>query len=201
MADTEKIKIDEVYGIDRDAINEQARANLQNNRQYKKLYEEYQRLDPRRDFVKIGILQSRLRLMESREMDRLANLEIERRKDVNLLADVLREKDAKEYERYQELMAALSLLLDMMDSTFGDLNRLLVRNKIGITMDQFPELIAAKKLAWQMASGEQNQMPEYKSELWSEESERIYKYLLERCATYRRKVDRIEARQEKGGKA
>lgn len=31
---------------------------------------------------------------------------------------------------------------------------------------------------------------------------REYQYLLERCATYRRKVDRIEARQEKkGGRA
>ena len=194
---TEKISIDEVYGIDRDAICEQARANLSKNRQYKKLYDELNRLDLHCDLVKIGILQSRLRLMESREMDRLAELEIMRRKDVNRLADLLKEKDILEYEQYQDLMSALSLLLDMMDSAFGDLNRLLVRTKMGITMEQFTELQQAKRLAWQMASGEANGMPKYKSDLWSEESERIYKYMMERCATYRRKVDRIEDREKK----
>lgn len=197
MAEKEKVSIDEVYGIDRDALAALASKNLMSDRQYKKLYDEYQRLDRRRDFVKIGIVQSRLRLMESREMDRLTELEIARRKDVNRLADLLKEKDTLEYEQYQDLMSALSLLLDMMDSTFGDLNRLLVRNKIGITMEQFPELLNAKQLAWQMATGEQDKMPEYKGELWSGESERIYKYLLDRCATYRRKVDRIEAKMEK----
>lgn len=195
--DTEKISIDEVYGIDRDAICEQARANLANNRQYKKLYDEMNRLDHKRDFVKIGILESRLRLMESREMDRLAELELKRRMDVNYLGNVLKEKDAKEYEAYQTLMSALSLLLDMTDNIFFDLNKLLDRNKIGIEMHNFPELKAAKKTVQDLAIKEQYGMARYKEDLWNEESERIYKYLLERCAIYRRKIDRIESKIEK----
>lgn len=195
--DTEKISIDEVYGIDRDAICEQARANLANNRQYKKLYDEMNRLDHKRDFVKIGILESRLRLMESREMDRLAELELKRRMDVNYLGNVLKEKDAKEYEAYQTLMSALSLLLDMTDNIFFDLKKLLDRNNLGIEMDNFPELKAAKKTVQSMAIKEQYSMERYKEDLWNEESERMYKYVLERCATYCRKVNRVEAKMEK----
>lgn len=193
----EKISIDEVYGIDRDAISEQARANLSKNRQYSKLYDELNRLDRKRDFVKIGILESRLRLMESREMDRIAELELKRRMEVNYLGNVLKEKDAKEYEAYQALMAALSLLLDMTDNIFFDLNKLLERNSLGIQMDNFPELKAAKKTVQSMAINEQYSMARYKEDLWNEESERLYKYVLERCATYCRKVDRVEAKMEK----
>ena len=99
-------------------------------------------------------------------------------------------------------MAALSLLLDMTDNVFFDINQVLKRNNLGIEIDNFPEMKAAKKTAQDMAIKEQYAMARYKEDLWNEESERIYKYLLERCATYRRKVDRIEARQEKkGGKA
>lgn len=194
---TEKINIDEVYGIDRDAISEQARANLSKNRQYSKLYDEMNRLDRKCDLVKIGILESRMRLMESREMDRLAEVELNRRKDVNRLADLLKEKDTQEYEQYQTLMAALSLLLDMTDNIFFDLNKLLRRNNIGIEMDNFPELKVAKKTVQSMAIKEQYSMERYKEDLWNEESERLYKYVLERCATYRRKVERIEAKMER----
>ena len=195
--DTEKINIDDVYGIDRESISEQARANLSKNRQYSKLYDEMNRLDRKHDFVKIGILESRLRLMESREMDRLAELELNRRMDVNYLGNVLKEKDTKEYEAYQTLMAALSLLLDMTDNIFFDLNKLLRRNNIGIEMDNFPELKAAKKTVQSMAIKEQYSMERYKEDLWNEESERLYKYLLDRCDIYRRKVDRVEAKMER----
>jgi len=195
--DTDRINIDEVYGIDRDAITEQARDNLAKDRQYKKLYDELNRLDSRRDLVKIGILQSRLRLMESREMDRLAEQELKRRLEVNYLGNVLKEKDTHEYEEYQTLMAALSLLLDMTDNIFFDLNKLLDRNNIGIEMHNFPELKAAKKTVQNLAIKEQYSMARYKEDLWNEESERMYKYVLGRCATYCRKVDRAEAKMEK----
>ena len=179
------------YGIDEETTKEKAVKNLKAIRQYNKLYEQLWRLDPRRDFVKINLLQTQIRDMESKEIDRLVNMEIDRRKDVNRLTDYLK---GNEREEYQELMAGLSLLIDMMDSTFFDINKLLKRNNTGVEMQNFPELVAARKLVWLLASGEQKDMPGYKREIWDEESERLYNHLRERCAVFRRKVERKEAK-------
>lgn len=179
------------YGIDREAIARQAIGNLKGNRPYQKLYEQLQRLDPRRDFVKRNYVQTQIREMESKEINRLVNLELDRRKDVNRLTDYLQGDDRN---RYQELMSGLSLLLDMIDSTFFDINQLLSRCNTGVQMENFPEIVSAKKLVWTLANGEQNEMPRYKADLWAEESARLYDYLQERCAVFRRKVERKEAK-------
>lgn len=179
------------YGIDSDAITRQAIENLKANRHYQKLYEELQRLDSRLDFVKRNYVLTQIREMESKEINRLVNLELDRRKDVNRLTDYLQGDDRN---RYQELMTGLSLLLDMIDSTFFNINQLLKRCNSGIQMENFPEMVAAKKLAWTLANGEQNDMPRYKADLWSEESERLYASLQKRCAVFRRKVERKEAK-------
>ena len=195
MANDEHIGIvPEEWGIDSDAIKREAATNLKKCKPYQKLYDELNRLDPRRDYVKHQYVMTKIRLMESKEIDRLVNLQIDRRKDVNRLADYLQ---GEERERYQELMAGLSLLMDMMDSTFSDINKVLKRNKTGVEMGNFPELIAARKLVWQMTNSEQNDMAQYKNDLWAEESERLYKYLRERCAMFRKKVEKIEAKLNK----
>ena len=124
----------------------------------------------------------------------ISDEELERRKDINNMATLLH---GEERNRYQELVAGLSLLLDLMDSTFSDLNTLLMRNKTGIQMDKFPELRAARKMLWDMANGEQEGMPQYKLDLWAAESDRLYKVLQERMGVFRRKVEREEARQDR----
>ena len=195
MANDEHIGIvPEEWGIDSEAIKREAAANLKKCKPYQKLYDELNRLDPRRDYVKHQYVMTKIRLMESKEIDRLVNLQIDRRKDVNRLADYLQ---GEERERYQELMAGLSLLMDMMDSTFTDINKVLKRNKTGVEMGNFPEILAARKLVWQMTNNEQNDMAQYKNDLWAEESERLYKYLRERCAMFRKKVEKIEAKLNK----
>lgn len=186
------------YGIDSEAIRQQAEANLQNgNREYRKLKQELDGLDFRRDFVKINLVKTKMKHMVNVETNRLWMLEMEKRKSVKDLSDLLLKKDRAEYEHFQELMAGLSLLLDMTDNIFFDINKLLNRNNIGIEMNNFPELKAAKKTVQDMAIKEQYGTARYKEDLWNDESERIYKYLLERCATYRRKVDRIESKMKK----
>ena len=186
--------VPEEWGIDSEVIKREALANLQKCKPYQKLYDELNRLDPRRDYVKHQYVMTKIRLMESKEIDRLVKLQIDRRKDVNRLADYLQ---GEAREKYQELMAGLSLLMDMMDSTFTDINKLLHSNKTGVEMGNFPELIAARKLVWQMANSEQNDMAQYKNDLWADESERLYKHLQERCAMFRKKVERIEAKLNK----
>ena len=183
------------YGIDQEAIARQAIDNLKTNRQYQKLYDQFERLDPRRDFVKRNYVQTQIRHMESQEIHRLVDREIDRRKDVNRLTDYLQGSDRDEY---QELMSGLAMLMDMIDNTFFDINRLLERCNTGVQMENFPELVAAKKTVCALACGEQNDMPVYKRDLFAEESDRLYQHLRTRCAVYRRKVDRIEAKQDAG---
>ena len=147
--------------------------------------------------MKINLVKTKMKHIVNVETNRLWMLEMEKRKSVKDLSDLLLKKDRAEYEHFQELMAGLSLLLDMTDNIFFDINKLLNRNNIGIEMNNFPELKAAKKTVQDMAIKEQYGMARYKEDLWNDESERIYKYLLERCATYRRKVDRIESKMKK----
>lgn len=178
------------YGIDEDEMKQRASELLMKNKQYSRLFDEYQRCSPR-DFVKRNLLQTKMRLMESAELDRLITLEIERRKNVEALAALLKEKDTDEWLQYMQYIDGLSLMIDMMDSTFSDINILLRRNHMGVTMGQFPELIAARKRVMGLANAEPDKMPKAQADLWAEESERIYAYLQQRMAVYRRKVNRV----------
>ena len=191
------------YGIDAEAIAQQAKVNLLNgNREYKRLYEDYRKLDSRRDFVKISMTQGRLRQMENEEIDRLWMLEMEKRKSIRGISNLLRQKDRREYDHWQELLAGLSFVMDMIDFTVADINELLQRNNIGIKLEKFKEIEAARELAQKLTGDNLSHSKDWHAQMWMDESDRLWEYMKERCATYRRKVDRIEARQEKkGGKA
>lgn len=186
------------YGIDAEAIQRQAKMNLMNgNREYKKLQDEFLRLDRRHDFVKINLVQTKMRHMENQEVDRLWMLEMEKRKSIRGISDLLRQKDRKEYDHWQELLAGLSFVMDMIDFTVADINELLQRNNIGIKLEKFKEIEAARELAQKLTGDNLNHSKDWHAQMWMDESDRLWEYLKERCATYRRKVDRIEARQEK----
>lgn len=175
-------------------MTRQAQENVKDNREYKKLGKELAQLDPRRDLLKYQLVQTKMRYMEQQELERLQQREMNRRKDIKAIAEMLQ---GEQRQQYDELLSGISLLLDLMDSTFSDLNLLLMRNKVGIQIDKFPELKAARKMLWDMANDEQDKMPQYRLDLWADESERLYKHLRERMAIYRRKVEREEARQDK----
>lgn len=175
-------------------MTRQAQENVKDNHEYKKLRKELAQLDPRRDLLKYQLVQTKMRYMEQQELERLQQREMNRRKDIKAIAEMLQ---GEQRQQYDELLSGISLLLDLMDSTFSDLNLLLMRNKVGIQIDKFPELKAARKMLWDMANEEQDKMPQYRLDLWADESERLYKHLRERMAIYRRKVEREEARQDK----
>lgn len=177
-------------------MTRQAQENVKGNREYKKLSKELAQLNPRRDLLKYQLVQTKMRYMEQQELERLQQREMNRRKDIKAIAEMLQ---GEQRQQYDELLSGISLLLDLMDSTFSDLNTLLMRNKVGIQIDKFPELQAARKMLWDMANDEQDKMPQYRLDLWADESERLYKHLRDRMAIYRRKVEREEARQDKQG--
>jgi len=52
------------YHLDEVAIMAQAKENLMRNKEYNKLYEEWKRLGRQRDFVRIGLLQTKMRVLE-----------------------------------------------------------------------------------------------------------------------------------------
>lgn len=175
-------------------MTRQAQENVKDNHEYKKLSKELAQLNPRRDLLKYQLVQTKMRYMEQQELERLQQREMNRRKDIKAIAEMLQ---GEQRQQYDELLSGISLLLDLMDSTFSDLNLLLMRNKVGIQIDKFPELQAARKMLWDMANEEQDKMPQYRLDLWADESERLYKHLRDRMAIYRRKVEREEARMDK----
>ena len=91
----------------------------------------------------------------------------------------------------------LAMAIDVLDYTFTDINGLLYRNGIGVQMFQFPEVAAARRMLSDLADMEQAQMPEYKRKEYVAESDRLWEHLKQRTAVYVRKIDRIEAAQEK----
>ena len=182
------------YHYDEEEISERVRENLKQHKPYQKLYEQYQRLDPRRDFVKRNLIQTQMRKIEEDEVHRLVALEDKRRQDVNNIAEMLQGLNPDDHRRYQELMAGLAMAIDVLDYTFTDINGLLYRNGIGVQMFQFPEVAAARKMLSDLADMEQEHMPEYKRTEYVAESDRLWEHLKERTAVYVRKIDRIEAK-------
>ena len=186
------------YGIDGEAIQRQAEANLLNgNREYRKLKQELDGLDFRRDFVKINLVKTKMKHMVNQETDRLWMLEMEKRKSVRGISDLLLQKDRAEYDHWQELLAGLSFVMDMIDFTVADINELFDRNNIGIKLEKFKEIEAARGLAQQLTGDNLSHSKDWHAQMWMDESDRLWEYLKERCATYRRKVDRIESKIEK----
>jgi len=185
-------KKDYYYG--EDEIQERVKQNLKGHKQYQKLYEQYQRLDPRRDFVKCNLVQTQMRKIEQDEVHRLVALEDKRRQDVNNIAAMLKEMNPDDHRRYQELMAGLAMAIDLLDYTFTDINGLLYRNNIGVQMFQFPEVAAARKMLSDLADMEVDHLPEYKRTEYVAESDRLWEHLKKRTAVYVGKINRIEAR-------
>ena len=185
-------KKDYYYG--EDEIQERVKQNLKGHKQYQKLYEQYQRLDPRRDFVKCNLVQTQMRKIEQDEVHRLVALEDKRRQDVNNIADMLKGLSPDDHRHYQELMAGLAMAIDVLDYTFTDINGLLYRNAIGVQMFQFPEVAAARKMLSDLADMEVDHLPEYKRTEYVAESDRLWEHLKKRTAVYVGKINRIEAK-------
>lgn len=181
------------YHYDGKEIVDRSKENLKQHKPYQKLKDELKRLDPRRDFVKRNLVETKIRQIEEEEVHRLVELEDKRRQDVNNIAEMLRGLNPDDHRRYQELMAGLAMAIDVLDYTFTDINGLLYRNGIGVQMFQFPEVAAARKMLSDMADMEQEHMPEYKRKEYVAESDRLWEHLKERTAVYVRKIDRIEA--------
>jgi len=182
------------YHLDEVAIMAQAKENLMRNKEYSKLYEQWKRLDPRRDFVKIGLLQAKIRRLEQQEFDRLEQQALDDRKSVDGINDVLKSNNPAAYDHWQELLAGMSFLFDMIDFSIADINELLDRNGVGVKLEKFKEIEGARKVCKDMMLTDFDKMPETQQQMWMDESDRLWEHLKERCAVYRRKVDKWEAK-------
>ena len=187
----------EDYGYDSEAIAEQARENLKHNRPYQKIYEQLDRLDPRRDFVKRNYLLTQARLMEENEIKRLMDLTNKRRQDVRRIGDYLEQHNPEDSEKYETLMVGFAFLLDMIDFTLHDINEILFRNKTDIKMENFPEIVKCRKLAEEMSGSDIKKMPEWQRNMWMYESDRLFNYLKTRSADYLRRAEREEKKHIK----
>lgn len=185
----------EDYGYASVDIINQATANLRQNKQYRKLMEQWNKFDMRGQIVQRINISAQMRQMEKTEIDRIVAYEDERRKSVTAVSQMLEQIDHDEFLKFLDLMSGLSFLLDLVDYTFTDINDLLHRNKLGIQMENFPELIKAKKEMSALVGSEVKTMPDYQQQLWMDESDRLFDHLKERAVVYRRKVEREKKRR------
>lgn len=182
------------YHLDEVGIMAQAKENLKSNKEYGKLYEQWKRLDPRHDFVKIEYVKTKIRVLEQQEFDRLEQKALDARKSVDGINGVLKANNPAAYDHWQELLAGMSFLFDMIDFSIADINELLDRNGVGVKLEKFKEIEAARKMCDEMALKDFGRMHEAQQQLWMDESDRLWEHLKERCAVYRRKVDKWEAK-------
>ena len=182
----------EDYGYASVDIIKQAADTLRQNKHYRKLMEQWDTANKRGQMVQKININAQMRQMEKTEIDRIVAYENERRKSVTAVSQMLEQIDHDEYLKYQDLMSCLSFLLNLVDSTFTEINDVLHRNKLGIQMENFPELVKAKKEMAALVGSEVKTMPDYQQQLWMDESDRLFDHLKERAAVYRRKVEREE---------
>lgn len=185
----------EDYGYASVDIIKQAADTLRQNKHYRKLMEQWDTANKRGQMVQKININAQMRQMEKAEIDRIVAYEDERRKSVTAVSQMLEQIDHDEYLKYQDLMSCLSFLLNLVDYTFTEINDVLHRNKLGIQMENFPELIKARKEMATLVGGEVKTMPDYQQQLWMDESDRLFDHLKERAAVYRRKVEREEKRR------
>lgn len=182
------------YHLDKEAILAQVKENMKRNREYNKLYEQWKRLDLRRDFVKSEYLKTKMRILEQKEFDRLEQKALDDRKSVDGINEMLRANNPAAYDHWQELLAGMSFLFDMIDFSIADINELLDRNGVGVKLEKFKEIEAARKACDQMALKDFGRMHATQQQLWMDESDRLWEHLKRRCGVYRRKVDKWEAK-------
>ena len=185
----------EDYGYASMDIIKQATDTLRQNKHYRKLMEQWDTASKRGQMVQKININAQMRQMEKAEIDRIVAYENERRKSVTAVSQMLEQIDHNEFLKYQDLMSGLSFLLDLVDYTFTDINDLLHRNKLGILMKNFPELIKTRKEMSTLVGNEVKTMPDYQQQLWMDESDRLFDHVKERAAVYRRKVDREKKRR------
>lgn len=186
------------YGIDTDEIQRRAEQNMKTGcKEYKRLLQELDRLDPRHDFMKMSLVKTKMKHMVAEEIDRLWMLEMDRRKSVQGISDLLMQKDRGEYDHWQELLAGLSFVMDMIDFTVADINELFDRNNIGIRLEKFKEIEDARALAQRLTGDNLKHSKQWHQDMWYEESDRLWEHLKERCAAYRREVDSREESEKK----
>ena len=189
LTDMNTIKPED-YGYASVDIIKQAADTLRQNKHYCKLIEQWNTANKRGQMVQRININAQMRQMEKAEIDRIVAYEDERRKSVKAVSQMLEQIDHDEYLKYQDLMSCLSFLLDLVDYTFTDINDLLHRNKLGILMKNFPELIKTRKEMSTLVGNEVKTMPDYQQQLWMDESDRLFDHVKERAAVYRRKVER-----------
>ena len=133
-------------------------------------------------------------LRKSGLFDRLEQMAIDNRKSVEGINDVLKANDPAAYDHWQELLAGMSFLFDMIDFSIADINELLDRNGVVVKLEKFKEIEAARKICDEMSLKDFTRMHEAHQQLWMDESDRLWEHLKERCGVYRRKVDKWEAK-------
>jgi len=185
----------EDYGYASVEIIRQASESLRQNKQYRKLMEQWDSANRRGNFVQKINAHAQMRQMEKAEIDRIVDYEDKRRQNVKTVSQMLEQKDHDDFLKYQDLMSCLLFLLDLVDFSFVEINDVLHRNKLGIQMENFPELIKARKEITSLIGCEVGSMPDYQQQLWMDESDRLFDHLKERAAVYRRKVEREEKRR------
>ena len=185
------------YGIDEQAIQQQAESNLKSgNAEFKRLERELQKLDCHRDFAKISLTKAKMQALMEQEVNRLWALEMNQRKSIKGISELLLQKDRAQYDRWQELLAGLSFIMDMLDFTVNDINELLARNNIGIKLEKFKEIEAARGLAQKLTGDNLSHSKQWHAQMWMDESDGLWEHLKERCAAYRREVDNREEMEE-----
>ena len=170
---------------------------LKSHKEYQRLLAQWEEARANRNMVKQFALQAKIKNIEAGVMERLLTMDIERRKSVKVLKELLESIDHDDFLKYQDLMSCLCFLLDMIEFTFHDINEVLDRHHIGVRMDNFPELVDARNVCEDLANKEVKKMNDYERDIWYEEADRIWEYMKQRAAVYRRKVDRKEAKGAK----
>ena len=185
------------YGIEEEKMRERAEENLKANKEYQKLRKQLDKLNMRTDLVQVSIVKARMRQMVEYETDRLIDMEMKNRKCVKGVSRVLKEKDMKEYDEWQEVLASLSFSMDMIDYAVAEINDILKRNDTGIKLEDFDEIKKARKLVQRLVGEDIINSEGWHQKLWIEECDRLWEHMRNRCEVYRRKVYATGERERK----
>ena len=172
---------------------EKAKELILKNDKYRNLQKKYERLSSQRKYIEAIKVKDMMEAAMRGVVQKLIEQEIKERQTTEGLLKILPNEEG---EKYRDLLSAMCFCFDTIDYIVADINDLLKRNETGFNVENLPEIKACKQKVASVVGIETNKMEGEQQQLYFNEADGVYAYLLKRCGVFRRKCDKLQSKKE-----
>ena len=175
-------------------LTAKARELVEKNAKYANMKKQLEKYKQQRNLIGVINTQKMMDAALEEVVWRLAEQEVEKRKNTSEILKMLPEE---EQSRYRDYLNVLSFCFDTIDYAITDVNDLWKRNGIKFNAESIPEVKRCKDKVASILNEEMHNMNDKELDEYFNEADNVYAYLIKRSGVFRRKVDKLKAKEEK----